>query len=96
MDTLSVTDNTTVVGGPSSAIGDADFLKKMPLPTAASNHLSTSHPGSKMFVGGADYFDTNRHFFVKIGKDGLIAALNKLDKELQEVMTRPRPDLRPR
>ncbi|EKM58178.1 uncharacterized protein PHACADRAFT_252284 [Phanerochaete carnosa HHB-10118-sp] len=85
MDTLSVTDNTTVVGGPSSAIGDADFLKKTPqLSTAALNHRSTSHPGSKMFVGGADYFDTNRHFFVKIGKDGLIVALNKLDKELQE------------
>ena len=85
MDSLSVAD-TTVVGGPSSAIGDADFLKKTPqLSNDVPSNRSTSNPGHRMFVSDTDYLDTNRHFFVKIGKDGLIAALNKLDKELQQV-----------
>ncbi|GJE85462.1 band 7 domain-containing protein [Phanerochaete sordida] len=84
MDTLSVADNTTVVGGPSSAMGDADFLKKSPqVPTSFSAPRATSQTGMKTFVDGTDYLDANRHFFVKIGKDGLIAALNNLDLQLR-------------
>lgn len=100
MDSLSVADNTTVVdGSPSSAIGDADFMKKTPTPQSpngAPNNRSTGKPTRRIFIGGADHLDVNRHFFVKIGKDGLIAALNKLDQELQQkqgthIMSRKHP-----
>jgi hypothetical protein len=37
------------------------------------------------FVRAADYMLDEREFFVSIGKDGLIAALQKLDKQLENV-----------
>ena len=37
------------------------------------------------FAMGVDYMEEERPFFVKIGKYGLIAALQKLDKQLRAV-----------
>ncbi|KAI0754187.1 band 7 domain-containing protein [Daedaleopsis nitida] len=38
---------------------------------------------STNFAMGVDYMEEERPFFVKIGKDGLIAALQKLDQQLR-------------
>ncbi|KAF7440815.1 hypothetical protein PC9H_001163 [Pleurotus ostreatus] len=75
-------DNSTVVGDPSP-----------PLPTTKDHvddgfHSSTSNGHAKgkakldEFITTADYMSTDRPFFVPIGKDGLIAALQKLDAQL--------------
>lgn len=80
-------DNSTVVGDPSP-----------PLPTTKGHlddgfHSSTSNGHAKgkakldEFITTADYMSTDRPFFVPIGKDGLIAALQKLDAQLIKVCT---------
>ena len=87
MDGLSVGDATTVVNGPASTSGshkhrysDTDHGKqplRPEIPTAPRS------PGKLMHT--TDYLLTDRPFFVPIGKDGLIAALQKLDLELRNV-----------
>ncbi len=37
------------------------------------------------FATAVDYMEEERPFFVKIGKDGLIGALQKLDRQLRNV-----------
>lgn len=83
MDSRSVGDATTVVGGPSSVAGGPEFFdhgkhgssSKKPVPRSAQ----------PTFVQTVDYLEEERPFFVKIGKDGLIAALQKLDRQLKNV-----------
>ena len=41
------------------------------------------------FATAVDYMEEERPFFVKIGKDGLIAALQKLDGQLRNVRAIP-------
>ena len=42
---------------------------------------------SANFAAQVNYMEDERPFFVKIGKDGLIAALQKLDRQLRNVRT---------
>lgn len=87
MDGLSVGDATTVVNGPASTSGshkhrysDTDHGKQ---PVQPEIPKAPRSPGKLMHT--SDYFLTDRPFFVSIGKDGLIAALQKLDLELRNV-----------
>ena len=90
MDATSIADNTTVVAGPSSNVNPKDlshhqydFLKPEKTPSS-----STQGPDKKTtndFGKAADLTMANRQFFVTIGHDGLIGALQKLDRELQNV-----------
>ena len=90
MDATSITDNTTVVAGPSSAVNrkdlshhQYDFVKPEHAPLS-----STQAPYPKAqneFGRAADVTMADRQFFVTIGHDGLIGALQKLDRELQNV-----------
>ena len=91
MESPSIMDNTTVVGGALSNIGETEYLRE----PFNSNKMSRSEPDGKPSIGAKvvsknlrhtpDYLDTDRPFFIKIGKDGLISALQKLDKQLQQV-----------
>lgn len=94
MDTLSIGDNTTVVSGPSSVANRSDLKERNS--TRFGNEEDFMKPSSAMdykkgkmpvndFVRAADYMLDEREFFVSIGKDGLIAALQKLDKQLENV-----------
>ena len=49
--------------------------------------IKSAHPKglSTNFAAAVDYMEEERPFFVKIGKDGLIAALQKLDRQLRSV-----------
>ena len=44
------------------------------------------------FAAAVDYMEEERPFFVKIGKDGLIGALQKLDRQLRSVRPAISPD----
>ena len=46
---------------------------------------------SAPFVIAADYIDQSRPYFVKIGKDGVIPALHKLDVEMRNVGVHEKP-----
>ena len=82
----SVGDATTVVDGSASVP-----------PHFNSHHGAKAHFGdepqkkprrefsSANFATAVDYMEEERPFFVKIGKDGLIAALQKLDRQLRNV-----------
>ena len=79
-------DNTTVVGGPLSTIGEDDQRDRSPSYTKGKGAvLPANDLASKTFIGAVDYLETERPFFFRIGKDGLISALNKLDRQLQNV-----------
>jgi hypothetical protein len=90
MDATSIADNTTIVAGPSSIVNrkdlshhQHDFMK----PEKATSS-STQGPDMKTthdFGRTADFSMADRQFFVTIGHDGLIGALQKLDRELQNV-----------
>jgi hypothetical protein len=91
MDTLSLADNVTVVGGPSgSTYGPKDDLKS---PHLRSGTLSDDKVlrGKGVSVANAelvrniDFITENRPFLIPIDKAGLIAALQKLDRQLQNV-----------
>lgn len=90
MDSSTTADNTTVVAGPSSESEG----KQRGRGRSASHSDTTTHrdvPPAKNqtipndFVRAADYSLEERPFFVIIGHDGLIGALQKLDKQLVEV-----------
>jgi hypothetical protein len=93
MDTTSITDNTTVVAGPSSTVNrkdlshhQYDFLKPEPEKEPSSNSIQGPEKKNRNDFGRAeDVTMANRQFFVTIGHDGLIGALQKLDRELQNV-----------
>lgn len=86
MDSRSIADNTTVVGGPLSTIGDNDRVDpKITKATPRYGQPSSHNTASRPIADTPDYMETDRPFFIKIGKDGLNAALQKLDKQLQNV-----------
>ena len=83
MDALSVGDATTVVGGPSSIAAGLESFD-----TGKYNNSPkkpTIRPPHITFTQTVDYLAEERPFFVKIGKDGLISALQKLDRQLKNV-----------
>ncbi|KAJ3726293.1 hypothetical protein EV361DRAFT_927115 [Lentinula raphanica] len=73
-------DGSTVVGD--DLRDQQDFLK----PKAKTPHSPVAPPkrAGKPFVNSIDTELEERPFFVRIGKDGLIGALQKLDKQLVE------------
>lgn len=91
MDTSrSIADNTTVVGGPSSVVNGKDlshhqydFLKSDP--AESSNSQRPEKRATNDFGRTVDYTMEDRQFFCPIGHDGLIGALQKLDRQLQNV-----------
>ena len=89
MDATSIADNTTVVA--SSAVNrkelshhQSDFVKPGSSRTQAHNKQTQAE-----FGGVSDFTLADRQFFVAIGHDGLIGALQKLDRELQNVSLFP-------
>jgi hypothetical protein len=90
MDATSIADNTTVVAGPSSAVNrkdlvhhQYDFLK--PENTSSSSAQGPEKKPQHDFGTAEGLAVADRQFFVTIGHDGLIGALQKLDTELQNV-----------
>ena len=98
----SVGDATTVVDGHATSASyyghaghhngkpryvgeDSPTLKKPSHRGGAERELSVGN-----FATAVDYMEEERPFFVKIGKDGLIAALQKLDRQLRNVRRHPR------
>ena len=81
-------DNTTVVAGPSESGGKRRaYLSDEHSVSDTTKH--EKHTTEKQipndFVRAADYALEDRQFFVVIGHDGLIGALQKLDKQLLQV-----------
>jgi len=91
MDTLSLEENTTVVGGGLSVANRADLKDRSHSHEEffhKSNYSSGRLKGKDVvnnFVRPTDYLAEERPFFVVIGKAGVIAALEKLDRELRDV-----------
>lgn len=84
MDSLSIADNTTVVAGPSSVVDRKDISHYQS--DSSKSQPSQHHKrAANDFVRAVDYTMENRQFFVPVGHDGLISALQKLDQELQNV-----------
>lgn len=78
----TIVDGTTSVPPPShyhQTNGKARFAEGPEKPQGSS---------SANFAAAVDYMEEERLFFVKIGKDGLIAALQKLDRQLRAVRMR--------
>ncbi|KAL0071611.1 hypothetical protein AAF712_001468 [Marasmius tenuissimus] len=72
----------------STVIGDREFSnhRLSPVPSTSKIHKSSGKPrvpDTSEFIT-SDYSLEDRPFFIPIGKDGVIAALQKLDKELQQ------------
>lgn len=91
MDTLSVVDGTTVVAGPASIANRKELSMEHSDDFPAKPYSPTTNGLFKgKTVGGhdfskADFAIEDRPFFVPIGKDGITVALQKLDKQLQQV-----------
>lgn len=86
MDRLSEYGATTVVDGPSSSTHgrDSTFVDDLKKPAK-----STSRPPIRdKFIDAVDYIDQQRPFFHRIGKGGMMEALQKLDAELSQVSSR--------
>ncbi|EJD06172.1 band 7 domain-containing protein [Fomitiporia mediterranea MF3/22] len=89
---LSVAGNTTVIGGGASDFGSNDWhldevhgrsSKRSPVTETAGISASSKHP-RVLFATQDNYnLDEGRPFFVKIERDGVLAALKKLDGQLK-------------
>jgi len=79
-------DNSTVVGDPSYKHQDEIFNKE-PSPHKPSTSRTGVISKGRMHneFTSTDYSLEERPFFIPINKDGVIAALNKLNKQLIEV-----------
>ena len=84
-DSLSAVDGTTVYGGGTSNIGDTSYLYEKKPYTGKAAHSPVLPTHIEAPFETAEYMNTERPFFVAIGKDGLIAALQKLDTQLRNV-----------
>ncbi|TCD69546.1 hypothetical protein EIP91_007170 [Steccherinum ochraceum] len=88
MDGRSVTDGTTIVNGPGSTNGSNKDAPPSPVAgpskPAYPNRPDIPMPASHKLMRTADYLLSDRSFFVPIGKEGLIAALEKLNGELKD------------
>lgn len=87
------TDANTAVNGPGSVANPVDGLQphiyggseRVRPPNSSVNFtVSTGN-----FVKAEDYMSGDRPFLVSIGRDGLIAALQKLDAQLKNVSAPP-------
>lgn len=91
MDTLSAPlDGATVVGGPASVANRKELLREHNDDFPAKPYSSIANGVSKAAAiahdfSKSDYGIEDRPFIVPIGKDGVTAALQKLDKQLQQV-----------
>ena len=95
MDALSVAGNTTVVNGSGSERGSytdepsTSSGKKIAFAeTTGISAQRRTHPDP--FMKTTDYLEEDKPFFVKVGKDGVLPALQKLNDLLVAV----RADLR--
>jgi hypothetical protein len=82
-------DADTVVGGPSYPVKYKGLKKSDRIDESYDS--SSTHPRKGVslhdFSKTADYALEERAFFVPIGKDGVITALEKIDKQLRDVST---------
>ncbi len=84
-------DNTTVVGGTLSAIGDSSYLIQDDVRKGTDSKKTITSKGvvaqgpSEVCFETTEYMDIERPFVVTIGKDGLISALQRLDQQLRDV-----------
>lgn len=88
MDTLSLVDGTTVVGG--SIANRKELLRERNDTFPAKPSSPIINGVSKARTVGNDFSTAefaieDRPFFVPIGKEGVTSALQKLDKQLQQV-----------
>jgi hypothetical protein len=83
----SVYDDATVVGGPSRNLYDQGSKSSPDKDRIDSMKPSSGRKPTIGLVDVSDYMQESRSFIVPIGKDGLVAAIAKLDKQLQEVNT---------
>jgi hypothetical protein len=88
MDATSSDDNTTIIGG-STAYGKgqqngADHPKGKHLDTIADTPAPRTQPRMAKFLHDSSNIE-GRPFFIPIGKDGIIAAVQKLDTQLRNV-----------
>lgn len=77
-------ENSTVVGDPHYKRLDVDDTTPLKGDRAPSGSRTGKTPSTNAFTS-VDYTIEERPFFIPIGKDGVIAALEKLDKQLQDV-----------
>lgn len=84
-------DADTVIGGPSYPVKHRGLKKSDPIDESFDSTNST-HPRKGVslhdFSKTADYALEERPFFVPVGKDGIIVALEKIDRQLRNVSTR--------
>jgi hypothetical protein len=83
-------DADTVVGGPSYPVKHRGLKKSDPIDESFDSSNSTPpRKGVSLheFSKTADYALEERPFFVPVGKDGIIAALEKIDRQLRNVST---------
>jgi hypothetical protein len=78
---MSFADNSTVIGDTTTRKDPREDWSKIP------SHSSDKAKQKSVsdFIAADDYTLEDRPFFVTIGKDGLIGALQKLDKQLVDV-----------
>jgi hypothetical protein len=82
MDTYSFGDNSTVIGGPT--VGHGKERERVYSKSAHSDPDARPQAIKANFMA-TDYTTKDKPFFVKIGADGLISALEKLDTQLGNV-----------
>jgi len=87
-DSNSIADNTTVVGGPSSAVNRKDLIRDR----IDESDISSTYPKKAIhlqdFSKNTDYALQDRPFFAPINpKDGVIGALQRIDTQLRNVST---------
>ncbi|KAH9911645.1 hypothetical protein B0H21DRAFT_782413 [Amylocystis lapponica] len=83
-DGTSIGTNTTVVDGTVLVNGAKGVSTDPTEDRTALKESRSIHVGNGALVKTADYLVEDRPFFVSIGKDGLIAALQKLDQQLRK------------
>ncbi|KAI0717062.1 hypothetical protein C8Q76DRAFT_617747 [Earliella scabrosa] len=80
----SVGDATTVVDGSAHYREHTNGHSfKAPIDEVPQKPRRREYASPANFATAVDYMEEERPFFVKIGKDGLIAALQKLDRQLR-------------
>ena len=89
MDTLSLVDGATVVAGPASIVNRKELLRERNDDFPAKPYSPITNGVTKARIVGdfskAEFALEDRPFFVPIGKEGVTTALQKLDKQLQQV-----------
>ena len=92
MDTFNFADGATVVAGPVSIANHKELSRERshdfpakPYSVAVVDGLSKAKTVSGNDFSKADFAIEDRPFCVPVGKDGITAALQKLDKQLQQV-----------